>query len=70
MSLSKRFYHDYICGDYDEALEHMLEDMYSLEYIQDQEYLEYMSAMRDAGFSKEDSLSIFTHLISEEQEKN
>ncbi|MBL7046086.1 MAG: hypothetical protein ISR95_00375 [Candidatus Marinimicrobia bacterium] len=56
-------------AEQEEALGDMLEEMFYLEQIDSAEqYIDYMITLRDAGFTKEDSLSIFTNLISKDQE--
>jgi len=58
-------------AEQEEALAEMLEDIYYLEQIDSaDEYIDYMETLRDVGFSKEDSLSIFTPLVSEDQVMN
>jgi len=71
MSKVKREYHEYISGNLDNELVEMLYELKDVSSIDDpQDYTDYLSTLKGAGFTKEDALSILDHLLFYEQVEN
>jgi len=71
MGKVKREYHEYISGNPDLELAEMLYELKYVDSVDDtEEYSHYLSTLKEAGFIKDDTLSILNCLLYEEQEDN